>query len=215
MATSNHTIPRLCLDCAADISHRGVASKRCVDCRQLRDKQRQNNWRKAKLINNPEWRESINARQRADYREIVASQERKEALRSTHRIISLRWYRRNGARPEIVEQRNGLRRQRYATDKHYRSHQLDYNRLRRRKWDSTVNREAIAHQMECQRGRCANCRKGIRKGYHLDHIFPLAQGGQSTLANLQLLCRRCNSSKGDKLVYYPPDGGQGRMALGI
>ena len=29
-----------------------------------------------------------------------------------------------------------------------------------------------------------------------DHIIPLASGGLNTLANVQVLCRSCNSSKG-------------------
>lgn len=32
----------------------------------------------------------------------------------------------------------------------------------------------------------------------LDHVVPLAKGGDHTRANSQLLCRRCNSSKNDR-----------------
>ncbi|NER96676.1 MAG: HNH endonuclease [Symploca sp. SIO1B1] len=32
-----------------------------------------------------------------------------------------------------------------------------------------------------------------------DHIVPFAHGGLTTWENLQLLCPRCNLSKGDKL----------------
>jgi len=50
---------------------------------------------------------------------------------------------------------------------------------------------------------CALCgRKGIGqthaekiKGFAIDHVLPHAAGGSSELENLQVLCRKCNSSK--------------------
>lgn len=51
---------------------------------------------------------------------------------------------------------------------------------------------------EQQRWRCAVCRKGIRKAYHMDHIIPLAGGGQHTPRNIQLLCAPCNLAKAAK-----------------
>ena len=69
---------------------------------------------------------------------------------------------------------------------------------RRKPWDETVTAESIAAMLEAQRGRCVECRTNIRSGYHLDHILPLARGGESTLSNLQLLCADCNLHKGAK-----------------
>lgn len=49
-----------------------------------------------------------------------------------------------------------------------------------------------------QRWRCAACRVSVRKAYHLDHITPLARGGEHASRNLQLLCPPCNWSKNAK-----------------
>ena len=173
------------------------------------ERKRNNEWTRLKRWNDSIWREKINARLRVIYHQIKASPERNQAMLSAHRAISLRWYRRNGTRSEIVEQRNSLRRKRYATDQHYRRRQLDTHRTRH-KWDTTVNRESVAALLTRQRARCADCRKSIRQGYHLDHILPLAQGGQSTLANLQLLCAKCNSSKGARLGIIRRTAGKAR-----
>lgn len=51
---------------------------------------------------------------------------------------------------------------------------------------------------EQQRWRCAACRKGIRKVYHIDHIIPLCLGGRHEPRNIQLLCPTCNLRKGGR-----------------
>lgn len=38
----------------------------------------------------------------------------------------------------------------------------------------------------------------------IDHVVPLSQGGSHWIANLQALCRSCNSSKGVKRTDYRP-----------
>ncbi len=48
-----------------------------------------------------------------------------------------------------------------------------------------------------QKGKCAEptCRVKLNGTYHKDHILPVALGGGSEIANIQLLCEPCNMSK--------------------
>ena len=46
-------------------------------------------------------------------------------------------------------------------------------------------------------GRCSRC--GSRESLEYDHIVPLARGGSNTARNVELLCEKCNRSKGDKI----------------
>jgi len=46
-------------------------------------------------------------------------------------------------------------------------------------------------------GTCRRC--GIDSHLTIDHIIPLSRGGTDDAANWQVLCRRCNSSKGARL----------------
>ena len=47
-------------------------------------------------------------------------------------------------------------------------------------------------------GRCAECGSSFDLQY--DHVIPVALGGATTLANLQLLCSACNQRKGAALA---------------
>lgn len=61
-----------------------------------------------------------------------------------------------------------------------------------------------------QRWRCAACATGIRQAFHMDHIMPLALGGQHEPSNIQLLCGPCNVRKSAK---HPVDFMQSRGYL--
>lgn len=49
--------------------------------------------------------------------------------------------------------------------------------------------------------RCRKC--GSRQQLRADHVHPESAGGEATLENLQTLCHRCNSKKGNRI-----EGGQ-------
>lgn len=53
-----------------------------------------------------------------------------------------------------------------------------------------------------QDSKCVYCKTDLivdsRKNYHIDHIMPLCLGGSNYPENLQLLCAKCNWSKGGK-----------------
>jgi len=49
-----------------------------------------------------------------------------------------------------------------------------------------------------QNGRCACCGLALNGDYHLDHIVPLALGGENNDRNIQLLHSKCNLQKSSK-----------------
>lgn len=52
-----------------------------------------------------------------------------------------------------------------------------------------------------QQGRCAYCLLDLDGSYHLDHVVPLARGGNNSKENIALACPACNMAKHDKLLY--------------
>lgn len=53
-----------------------------------------------------------------------------------------------------------------------------------------------------QRNQCNGCRNPFSdlKPYTIDHIYPVSLGGLLTKDNVQLLCRSCNSKKGNRIT---------------
>lgn len=44
---------------------------------------------------------------------------------------------------------------------------------------------------------CVYCDEDLHeKEIHMDHVIPESQGGETTFANLQVTCRKCNLAKG-------------------
>lgn len=59
------------------------------------------------------------------------------------------------------------------------------------------------HKWVCQQCRCktpkTNISKTLPDAPTLDHIIPVSKGGGHLYSNVQLLCRACNTSKGNRI----------------
>ncbi|MBV8232504.1 MAG: HNH endonuclease, partial [Planctomycetaceae bacterium] len=69
------------------------------------------------------------------------------------------------------------------------------------KYTSSMSRH-IPHEVKIEvwtrdGGRCVGC--GASDYLEFDHIIPHSHGGASTVNNVQLLCRRCNLEKSDRI----------------
>jgi 5-methylcytosine-specific restriction endonuclease McrA len=110
------------------------------------------------------------------------------------------YHRARNARPEIkarrleLERLNALSR----TPERKRKRRLAEAHRRAIKHAATIGKitiEDIQEIYKLQKGRCAICGKKLGNRFHLDHIKPIARGGEHTRRNLQLTHPKCNQSK--------------------
>lgn len=84
---------------------------------------------------------------------------------------------------------------------YYKNHErnLIANRIkcsnRRTKLHGNLSKDLITKLFQLQRGKCACCSEPLGIDYHLDHIMPLALGGENEDCNMQLLKSTCNHQK--------------------
>ena len=70
--------------------------------------------------------------------------------------------------------------------------------------ETSVNNRYIAPEVKIyvwrrDHGRCVKC--GSQEKLEYDHIIPISENGSSTARNIQLLCEKCNRSKGAEIEF--------------
>lgn len=94
-------------------------------------------------------------------------------------------------RIESGKTRECLRRYRKANPDKVR----EWTQTRTARKTGRLPRGTVKRIGEAQKWKCAICRCGVKKGYHVDHVKPLALGGEHQPKNIQLLCKPCNLRK--------------------
>jgi 5-methylcytosine-specific restriction endonuclease McrA len=161
-------------------------------------------------------RESVRARERARYyenRERILKRKADYHKENREKIIGyLNDYREENksdllrkkkedywSRRDVYRERN----QRWIKNNPDKVRELNRNnRARRKGAEGTYTNADVDKLYRTQKGRCAACGDCLKaEGYHVDHIQPLILGGSNWPDNLQLLCPKCNLSKGGKDPY--------------
>jgi 5-methylcytosine-specific restriction endonuclease McrA len=55
----------------------------------------------------------------------------------------------------------------------------------------------VGQQLRAEQSTCPYCGRELDGNAHADHIYPIAKGGLSILANMVLVCADCNAKKSD------------------
>jgi 5-methylcytosine-specific restriction endonuclease McrA len=185
--------------------HRNKSSKgghlpRCKECRKLADAAYIESHREVTRIRALEWskKNPEKAAKRAKQwrsanpercREFSAKYRRSDRGKAaTERWLKIRDPRRRQAAARRYYLKNLERYRGYARNR----------RATQRGASGRHTKDDIAAIAKSQRWRCIYCPASIKRAYNADHIMPLALGGSNDKTNIQLLCPRCNKSKGAK-----------------
>lgn len=103
---------------------------------------------------------------------------------------------RRAANPELARQQS---REWFAQNPDKRAAYEQNRRAKKRATGGKLSPNIKQKLYKLQRGTCPCCRSHFRsEEMHLDHVMPLARGGEHTDDNMQLLCQPCNQSKYSK-----------------
>ncbi len=73
---------------------------------------------------------------------------------------------------------------------------------------SAATRERVAQAARFRCGYCLTSQEIVGPLLEIDHIIPLAHGGNSIEENLWLACPMCNSHKADRFAAVDPESGE-------
>lgn len=149
-----------------------------------------------------EWEKAYKAKNAAHIREVSAAYREKNAEARHQRVVE---YRR--ANRELLNARSSEWARRNPE-----ARRLIWQARRARKLErgGQLSKGLVQKLYKAQKGKCPCCHLPLGEKYHLDHIMPLALGGEHADENMQLLRDRCNMEKHAK---HPVDFMQSRGFL--
>lgn len=75
----------------------------------------------------------------------------------------------------------------------------NYKYGRRAAEGAKISSRELQDWIDSQDKVCVYCSSSCPESYHIDHIIPLAKGGQHCTSNLAIACPTCNLRKSDKM----------------
>lgn len=78
---------------------------------------------------------------------------------------------------------------------------MKYVKVKRLNIDERVRKYIFDRDLGC----CRYCGKS-EPPFHIDHVYPVSKGGETTIENLVLACKMCNNSKRAKIIFPKPIG---------
>lgn len=183
---------RSCVDCGADIGHRGVKSTRCEEHAAIHRRAYKNAHQKI-WSQTPQGKAYIKAYEQTSERKATHKAYKQTPLYKTAR----KEYEQTSERKAAERERQRQRRQTSQGKEYNYAYQRERNQRLggqgyRRAWPDLLLRDGSV----C--GICGGPLDPIREEFHVDHIRPAAHGGTNDLSNLQLAHPLCNISKHDK-----------------
>ena len=192
---------------AGHIAERMVSNSMCVECKRTKEIGRYARDPDKGLARKKTWRESSPEAKESEARaKLKYAQTHRVQVRAMHKA----WRNKNKDKIKGYQEAFKASHPDYQTQnqrkwRHENPAKVRLDKYRRRSKDNGVFTEADIERLFVEQdGKCANqhCRVEFTafKRFEIDHIVPLSRDGTNWPDNLQLLCKVCNCSKGDKLM---------------
>lgn len=166
----------------------------CLVCKRIRDKEyRESNKEKTKASKRNSYNKKIE-----HYREHWKNyaQQNKERIKDYQALYKQKH------RLQLRKHQNSYRKLYYPANKmRYRAWATNRRARVRGASGDGYSPEDVQNQYKHQKGKCYWCKKKVGQNYHVDHVVPLAKGGDNDKWNIVISCPECNLSKQDKLPH--------------
>lgn len=161
---------------------------KCKECVSTKNRL----WRERNKDYHAKWKEN-NPNYRKEYYE-----KNKVSMYKAHRI----WVIHNIKKVRLYRKKWDL------NNKEIRRIHSQNRRARIIKNNGKLSKHILKKLFVLQKGKCAFCKKGLGNDINLDHIMPLALGGNHEDSNIQLLHSSCNYKKGkfDPIKFMQKNG---------
>jgi len=182
-----------CIECSAESSKKHWAENK--SCPERKAKRAKYNSENKKTIN--EYVKSY----RSENKEQVRARDRAYRKRNidARRCLEKKWQKEN---VELIKEINKVASTLYRKNNPEKRKAAVQNCMANRKMaEGRYVAADVIRILKGQKMKCAACSVCLKKGYHMDHIFPLSKGGTNWPDNLQALCAACNLSKSAKDPY--------------
>lgn len=144
------------------------------------------NWRKVNPDYNTNWYKANHEKAK------LAAADRYKANPEKRKLTAAKWRKANHEKIKFADAS-----WRKANPYAHRIHKQN-RRARKRANGGKLSPDLAKILLKRQKGKCACCKEPLGKGYHLDHIMPIALGGKNEDWNMQLLRTKCNLQKSAK-----------------
>ena len=138
---------------------------------------------------------------RIEHPEKVKSSGEKFRLKNAEKLRDSKaaWYRKNA--DSVISRVREYRKANAEKSRLWQAAHQARRRVALKRSGGRFTADDVQNLLSMQRGLCAYCGASLSGGYHIDHRVPLSKGGENNRHNLDLLCPRCNLSKGSKLPH--------------
>ena len=192
----------------------GIRRAQCKECDK---KERKEHWgksgkdvRKIWIKNNPEKVKEHRRKTKEKHKEKYAIKQKEWRLKNKEHISKRDREKRNNRSDEDRKIEAAKRAEYNKKNQHLRRIAQNKRRALKAQSQGEISKDFISKLFALQKGKCVCCKQPLGADYHIDHIMPLALGGQNTEDNIQLLRAVCNMQKGSK---HPFDFMQSRGFL--
>jgi hypothetical protein len=153
---------------------------------------------KNRYLNNKEKIDAYKKEYDEKNKDLIKEKKKKYAEKNKERfkVLNQEWYLKNKDKKKNTDL--SWRNRNKERVKENRINAKRRRRARQKSSEGTFTKKQCNELLIKQNNKCVYCNSDIKSKHEADHIMPISLGGSNDIKNIQMLCCKCNRSKGAK-----------------